>query len=466
MKRVFSERDEGNDNQGNQTVGVLARQRLLANQLSWSSKSQPECNIHSPAELTSSGSPPTAKGIAGCDTVKIKSLAEEVVTIARSRMGLPKPLQVQNPPEKEEQNVQKPRNHTRPTSMKRKLLAGLTKTSSASTAHGHDSGARYARVEVEDFWRNLRSWDLCNDLQVYMKQQLPIAKTDCPPLSCPQLPTPLPDSYDSYSEYVNAWAPLCLQEARAQLLADIFSDLQHQQHQKRNFFCVSVLGEPLRMDIGSYTDYVRLQFKLPKEEKPQQLRQNSMNDINTISFKPNDLVLIAKNLNALNQILSASRNEQTMGLIGTCENFKSGTPEGLVVKVSRKLWVAKYSCEESSSDLSSHQQYQELYLVPLKAKNVTSLREFQALCRVKDVPLLPILLAGKEDGAPNTSIEHENRKKNKAELLEEMGGVNALGKGFASYAEQKFNESQLEAVSAASKDYGKGGFTLVKGPPG
>jgi hypothetical protein len=85
---------------------------------------------------------------------------------------------------------------------------------------------------------------------------------------------------------------------------------------------------------------------------------------------------------------------------------------------------------------------------------------------VKDVPLLPILLAGKEDGQCNTSSENESRRKNKAELLEEMGGVNALGKGFASYAEKKFNESQLEAVSAASKDYGKGGFTLVKGPPG
>jgi hypothetical protein len=47
-----------------------------------------------------------------------------------------------------------------------------------------------------------------------------------------------------------------------------------------------------------------------------------------------------------------------------------------------------------------------------------------------------------------------------------MVGVNALVKGFAAYAERKFNESQLEAISAASKDYGKGVLTLVKGPPG
>jgi len=466
MKRVFSERNEINDKQSNQTVDVLARQRFLANQLSWSSKSLPEKNVNNPIDLTASGSPSTAKGIADSDKDKIRSLADEAVATARARIGLPKPAQAENHPEKEDQK-RKPQSHTRPTSMKRKLLASLAKTAGASTTRGDDSDVRYPKVNLEDFWRNLRSWDLCNDLHVHVKQQLPIGKNDCPSLTTSQqLPTPLPDSYNSYSEYVNAWAPLCLQEARAQLLSEIFSDLQQQQQQKKNLFYIPVLGEPLRIDIGSYTDYIRLQFKLHKEEQPQHLRQ-ILNDFNTISFKPNDLVLIVRNSKALNQILSASRNERARGLIGTCENFKSGTAEGLVVKVSRKLWAAKYSSEEStSSDLSSCQQYQELYLVPLKAKNVTSLREFQALCRVKDVPLLPILLAGKEDGQCNTSSENESRRKNKAELLAEMGGVNALGKGFASYAEKKFNESQLEAVSAASKDYGKGGFILVKGPPG
>lgn len=31
---------------------------------------------------------------------------------------------------------------------------------------------------------------------------------------------------------------------------------------------------------------------------------------------------------------------------------------------------------------------------------------------------------------------------------------------------KKFNASQFGAISAASAEYGKGGFTLVKGPPG
>jgi hypothetical protein len=63
MKRVFSERNEINDKQSNQTVDVLAWQRLLANQLSWSSKSLPEKNVNNPIDLTASGSPSTLKGI-------------------------------------------------------------------------------------------------------------------------------------------------------------------------------------------------------------------------------------------------------------------------------------------------------------------------------------------------------------------------------------------------------------------
>ena len=54
----------------------------------------------------------------------------------------------------------------------------------------------------------------------------------------------------------------------------------------------------------------------------------------------------------------------------------------------------------------------------------------------------------------------------KRELLKKMGGAAALGEGFTKYATDKFNPSQLGAISAASSEYGEGGFTLIKGPPG
>lgn len=54
----------------------------------------------------------------------------------------------------------------------------------------------------------------------------------------------------------------------------------------------------------------------------------------------------------------------------------------------------------------------------------------------------------------------------KEEMLKKMGGTAALGVGFTKYATKKFNPSQLGAISAASTEYGEGGFTLIKGPPG
>ena len=61
------------------------------------------------------------------------------------------------------------------------------------------------------------------------------------------------------------------------------------------------------------------------------------------------------------------------------------------------------------------------------------------------------------------SVEEKRAKK---EVLSIMGGSSALGKGFAEYASHKFNLSQLGAISASAQEYGDGGFTLIKGPPG
>ena len=111
--------------------------------------------------------------------------------------------------------------------------------------------------------------------------------------------------------------------------------------------------------------------------------------------------------------------------------------------------------------------------------NVTNMREFSALCRIKSLPLLPYLLCKKMTKAKDSFDQlseilaggnGESMKKNnnhdKAVLINSMGGDAQLGEGFTKYAKQKFNPSQLGAISAAATEYGQGGFTLVKGPPG
>ncbi len=48
----------------------------------------------------------------------------------------------------------------------------------------------------------------------------------------------------------------------------------------------------------------------------------------------------------------------------------------------------------------------------------------------------------------------------------ESTGSNALGIGFRIWVKSKFNQSQQGSINAATREYGDGGFTLIKGPPG
>lgn len=65
------------------------------------------------------------------------------------------------------------------------------------------------------------------------------------------------------------------------------------------------------------------------------------------------------------------------------------------------------------------------------------------------------------------SAQHEANSSGVAKNpLSQFGGSNALGIGFRIFVKSKFNTSQQAAISAAAREYGDGGFTLVKGPPG
>eukprot|EP00957_Ditylum_brightwellii_P200080 15252663-Ditylum_brightwellii.AAC.1 len=119
--------------------------------------------------------------------------------------------------------------------------------------------------------------------------------------------------------------------------------------------------------------------------------------------------------------------------------------DGLALKVSRRLWTLAGG--------------QDMYLLKIGC-NVTALREYTALCNVDNIPLISYLLCQKIPHKVQPSKESSGP--NKENMLAIMGGKNALGKGFAKYAYKKFNTSQLGAISAAAREYGDGGFTLVK----
>jgi len=104
-----------------------------------------------------------------------------------------------------------------------------------------------------------------------------------------------------------------------------------------------------------------------------------------------------------------------------------------------------------------------MYLVKI-GSTVTALREFTALCRMELLPMKRYLLAQHLEYAENRRklSQHQSTQN----LLDQMGGSQALGNGFIEYARAKFNASQLTAIAASAHEYGEGGFSLIKGPPG
>jgi chromosomal replication initiation ATPase DnaA len=81
------------------------------------------------------------------------------------------------------------------------------------------------------------------------------------------------------------------------------------------------------------------------------------------------------------------------------------------------------------------------------------------------MPMMKFLLSAQEKQNQMSSVS-SYQEAMRANPLSEHGGRNALGIGFRIWVKSKFNHSQQEAINAASREYGSGGFTLVKGPPG
>lgn len=281
---------------------------------------------------------------------------------------------------------------------------------------------------------------------------------------------PLPDTFSSYREYCALWAPLCLDEARAQILSDAIADIPYWKTNSTKASSekssLRVLLEPIKEEVHGSSESlgVRVKSVLTPDYKDR-------------SFMSNDLVLLVGKESylweAYNGTLHKQQQQQKQssctryGLVGHIE-FSRKSIEGLTIQVSRALWSEVRSTEMALFNLGC---------------NITSLREFTALCRMDSIPLLNYILADnmtpKKETIPSkgeASSSHSDdfdmidsaagEKRAKMNIISSMGGASALGKGFADYASRKFNLSQLGAISAAAHEYGEGGFTLIKGPPG
>jgi hypothetical protein len=345
--------------------------------------------------------------------------------------------------------------------------ASLVKLAQSTTAMGDDVDASSGTpaLQPDDFWKHIREWDFVSQYAQTLKQQASNANTATAIATDDNtinFTKPLPNVFVNARHYMAAWAPLCLAECRAQLLQEALTSsnvpttlavkvetnnrVPHSRGRARRFDDPSSLWHD-DVETGMYV---------------QLSSRDHGGSSSGLSFMTHDLVLLLKPqyrdvLKQLQQGIAVPPPNKdpddphayaSVGLIGHCEaTYKE--INGMVLKVSKRQWA----------------QSGEPNMFMLKiGSNVTALREFTALCRMESIPMQKYLLATHLEKAENR--RKLSRNQTPEQLLQAMGGTQALGRGFLEYTRAKFNTSQLAAIAASALEYGDGGFTLIKGPPG
>jgi hypothetical protein len=322
------------------------------------------------------------------------------------------------------------------------------------------SSSTLPSVEPDDFWKHLREWDFVSQYNSLIWQQNHPNEASLVNANAELGRKPLPNVFLSPHHYKAAWAPLHLAECRAQLM----------QGAMRN------MNEPLLVEVkttatGAYrrggNNSRNMSNDAPWLEENEtgcyvQIRPKHRGQGGKLPFMANDLCLLltARHKDILRQIQQGTARPPQGGDLSDPSAFKSagliGHTEasyrevnGMTVKVSRRKWIQLGK--------------EEMYLVKI-GSNVTALREFTALCRVDNLPTRRFILGQHlEDEVHRRKL---SRNQSAQQLLDQMGGSQALGAGFIDYARRKFNASQLAAIAASAHEYGEGGFSLIKGPPG
>ena len=395
------------------------------------------------------------------------------------------------------------------------MISGMDRT---LTNHAHASRNLppvYPCIEFEDFWRDVRDWDFLTDLNTLMQMssQKPKNHSHQPIHNSSKLhrintkkglgqeddddiqilahhhPQTIPLTFHNPRQYKALWAPHCFSESRAQLLSDFAADIHywkncdrpmqardmkthHASNKKRTAGAsqgpIRIKASTLKRDVGTSTDFINIKIEtIPSEPDTD------------MSFMANDIVLLTSSLTFLSLAANGKLTEAKLNndadddrvthgsaisdspshvhcIVGHSE-FSRRSIDGLLLKVSRNHWLQFSSSKQTSKNPLNSDTF---FLVRL-GSNITALREFTALSRIESMPLLPYLLNIHSGKGYNDADNHHPK-----ELLASMGGQEALGKGFVTYIERKYNSSQISAIAAAAKEYGDGGFTLIKGNEG
>ena len=243
----------------------------------------------------------------------------------------------------------------------------------------------YKSFTMDDFWKSLRSWDFVWEVNEQMKrnpkqqqQQSSSAGTNANEqdsdlstiVSPPVRVQPLPDDFDCVEQYVALWAPLQLEETKAQILSDVISNRTvsfqklTQPIQATPKRTSDTYSEHLTLDIVSRSDVAGAG---PNDGVSSQNTSNAIARKRSnaggggVEFLQNDLVLITcdssiveqaykgtlrppdtKSSYSMSSLLSMASPfvEGRLAIVGVVSARCKGL-DGLVVNVKKLLWKDK-----------------------------------------------------------------------------------------------------------------------------
>ena len=345
----------------------------------------------------------------------------------------------------------------------------------------------YPPVHPDKYWSELRNWDFVKELNNAMKKDDEHeskkiesgAKRSIEGFNDDknEKDDSLPDVFESVEQYKALWAPLLINEAKAQLLSDVVAS---QSTPSKAW---------VQRDIAKG---VIAKVELSRSARDHHLSSsegaNSSDQTVVVHIRAgagighpihkNDLLLFVHQSSTVKRALQGKvfedpngeagnetlhkHQQGRFGFVGHAINQRDRSVDGLLVRVAKKYW-------------SQFSALSEMFIIRI-GSNVTAVREFNALSRLDSIPLSKYVL----DAKTSNTKQRSNIKPQKTGLL--MGKDqsekttstfdplaaegNSLPVGFRIYIKSKMNPSQQQAITASATEYGDGGFTLIKGPPG
>jgi len=336
----------------------------------------------------------------------------------------------------------------------------------------------YTPVHPDQYWCCMRDWDFLRDLNHAIKNSGPLPRksrkrsldSNARAHDNKSSVDSIPNTFESVEQYKAVWAPLLINEAKAQLLSDVVAS-QASPNTSWIQGSNTVVGSSVRLEVSrTARDHSTSSTENLNSSEPSiVLHINPSNTTGSIRpVSTNDLLLFVHQTSAIERAVRGTFDEESgnqelqkgrFGFVGHALNNRSRSLDGLLVRVSKKYWIQF----ESLKDM----------IVVHIGSHVTALREFNALCRVDSIPLIKYIIDGKKTtqksiGSCSSTIHTGSNEKSCDHLpaSEKIASDNLLPAGFQNFITSKMNTSQQDAITASASEYGDGGFTLIKGPPG